>query len=144
MNCSVVTGGSLKVEVLNANGVVVPGYSEADCDVIQGDHVDQVVTWGAQTALPATVNPIRLRFLMQDASLYSFMPGEAVQFWAEPAAPTLAVLYDFEGETGQAASEYALLVFWTVIIVLGSIEALRVALLDGYQDIATLICLPIP
>ena len=105
VNCSVVTGGSFKVEVLNANGSVVPGYSAAECDPIQGDHVDQVVTWGAQTELPATVNPIRLRFLMQDASLYSFMPGEAAELWSEVATPTLAVLYDFEGETGQAAHD---------------------------------------
>jgi hypothetical protein len=105
VNCSVATDGSLKVEVLNGSGVVVPGYSEADCDVIQGDHVDQVVTWGAQTELPVAVNPIRLRFIMQDASLYSFMPGEGVQFRAEAAAPTLTVVYDFEGETGQTAHD---------------------------------------
>ena len=105
VNCSVAAGGSLKVEVLNASGAVVPGYSAADCDVIQGDHVDQVVTWGAQTGLPAAVNPIRLRFVMQNASVYSFMPGEGAQLWAEAAAPTLAVLYDFERETGQTAHD---------------------------------------
>ncbi len=105
VNCSVATGGSFKVEVLNASGAVVPGYSAADCDAIQGDHVDQVVTWGAQTSLPAAVNPIRLRFILQDASLYSFNAGEAVQVWAEAAAPTWTVLYDFERDTGQTAHD---------------------------------------
>ena len=105
VNCSVAAGGSLKVEVLTGSGLVVSGYSAADCDVIEGDHVDHVVTWGANTTLPVGVNPIRLRFLMQNASLYSFMPGETAQLWAEAATPTLAVLYDFEGETGQSAHD---------------------------------------
>ena len=47
-------------------------------------------------------------------------------------------------ETGQAATEYALLAFWTVIVILASVQALELALLDHYQDVASLICLPIP
>ena len=47
-------------------------------------------------------------------------------------------------ETGQAATEYALIVFWTIVVVLGSIKAVEAALLDYYQDVASLICLPIP
>ncbi len=45
---------------------------------------------------------------------------------------------------GQAATEYALLAFWTVVIVLLAWKALQLALLDSYQDLASLICLPIP
>ena len=47
-------------------------------------------------------------------------------------------------EPGQAATEYALLVMWTVIIAIVAIEAVEIALLDYYQDTACLICLPIP
>jgi len=47
-------------------------------------------------------------------------------------------------ERGQAATEYALLVLWTVIVVMASIKALEFALFDFYEDIATLICLPVP
>ena len=47
-------------------------------------------------------------------------------------------------EHGQAATEYALLAMWTVIVVIASFEALELALFDFYEDIATLICLPIP
>ena len=47
-------------------------------------------------------------------------------------------------EPGQAATEYALLVMWTVIVVIVSIEAVELALLNFYQDTASLICLPIP
>lgn len=47
-------------------------------------------------------------------------------------------------ERGQVATEYALVVLWTVIIVLAAIKAVEMALLDFYQDTASLICLPIP
>ena len=47
-------------------------------------------------------------------------------------------------DTGQAATEYALLAMWTVIIVISAFEAMELALFDFYEDIATLICLPIP
>jgi hypothetical protein len=47
-------------------------------------------------------------------------------------------------ERGQAVSEYALVAFWTVLIVLAAWQALQLALLDSYQDLASLICLPIP
>ena len=47
-------------------------------------------------------------------------------------------------ESGQAATEYALVAFWTVILVIASIEALRLALFDYYQDVVSLICLPVP
>ena len=47
-------------------------------------------------------------------------------------------------ERGQAATEYALVAFWTVFMVIAAIQAVQMALLDGFQDIASLICLPIP
>ncbi len=47
-------------------------------------------------------------------------------------------------EEGQAATEYALVALWTVILVLVSFEALKLALFDYYHDLASLICLPIP
>lgn len=46
--------------------------------------------------------------------------------------------------SGQAATEYALLAFWTMFIIAASIKTLQAALLDYYQDVASLICLPIP
>ncbi len=47
-------------------------------------------------------------------------------------------------ERGQAVTEYALLAFWTVLIIVLAWKALELALLDTYQDLASLICLPIP
>ena len=47
-------------------------------------------------------------------------------------------------DRGQAATEYALLVAMTVMIAVGTFEAVNAALLDYYRDIAAVICLPIP
>ena len=47
-------------------------------------------------------------------------------------------------EPGQAAAEYALVAFWTVIVVIASVQAVQAALLDCFQDVASLVCLPIP
>jgi Flp pilus assembly pilin Flp len=47
-------------------------------------------------------------------------------------------------DRGQAVTEYALLAFWTVVICWATYQALQLALLNSYQDLASLICLPIP
>jgi len=49
-----------------------------------------------------------------------------------------------EEERGQAVTEYALLALWTVFIAIIAIEGLQAAVLDYYQDTASLLCLPIP
>ena len=77
--------GWMKVEILDENGDAVPGYAEADCDLLQGDSVDQIVTWGPQVELPSLAGPLRLRFVMQNASLYSFMAGLEVQVLPGPS-----------------------------------------------------------
>ena len=60
------------------------------------------------------------------------------------SAPESEVDVTRDGQSGQAATEYALLVFWTVAIVFTSVQALNVAILNCFQDIASVICLPIP
>ena len=70
-------GGSLKVEVLDQNGNVFPGYSQANCTALTSDSVTQAVTWAAHTVLPAGAPLIRLKFILQNAWLYSFMAGQS-------------------------------------------------------------------
>jgi len=79
-------GGSLKVEVLDANYNVVPGYSQADCIPLTGDSVDRTVTWMTHSELPAGMTLLRLRFILQNASVYSFMAGESASL---PQSPTI-------------------------------------------------------
>lgn len=90
VNCSA-TGGELRVEVLNADGKVVPGYSREDCNAVTGDSIDEVVTWKQRKELPAG-SSIRLRFLLRKASLYSFMAGENLKVQEEPDRRPLAFL----------------------------------------------------
>jgi len=97
-------GGWLKVEVLDENGNIVPGYSQADCTALLAGGVDQIVTWGPRTELPAGITPLRLRFLLQNASLYSFHAGDLVQPLDDPAPP-LGCLYTFEKNCEQAAND---------------------------------------
>jgi hypothetical protein len=70
-------GGSLKVEVLDEDNNVLPGYGQADCIALTGDSVSETVAWGTNTALPAAASSLSLRFILQNASLYSFMAGQS-------------------------------------------------------------------
>ncbi|UCD30004.1 MAG: LamG domain-containing protein, partial [Planctomycetota bacterium] len=92
------TDGWLKVEVLDQHGNILPGYGRADCSVLKGDSVDQKVTWHTKTMMPAQTKPIRLRFIMKNASIYSFMAGDSVDVLDESTKPILAALYTFEND----------------------------------------------
>ena len=63
--------GSLAVEVLSADGEPLPGYSLQDCEEIRSDSVRQIVRWNGNDRLKAS-QPLRLRFHMNTARLYSF------------------------------------------------------------------------
>lgn len=102
LNCEA-GAGLLQVEVLDAKGRVIPGYGRKDFNEPRGDGVDQVVSWTGHTELPADPGPLRLRFHLKNASLYSFMAGEAVEVLEEPAGPPLAALFTFEGDGGRRA-----------------------------------------
>jgi hypothetical protein len=68
---AVTAGGSLEVEVLSAAGEPLPGYGRGDCMACYADEVRHAVRWQGTDRLP-TGQPIRLRFYLQDAALYSF------------------------------------------------------------------------
>jgi hypothetical protein len=94
-------GGSLRAEVLDASGKVVPGYSKDACNELKGDSVDAVVTWKHHTELPkpeTTDHPLQIRFVLQDASLYSFAAGDRVKVLSFDSG----VLYTFEGDGGRS------------------------------------------
>lgn len=96
-------GGSIRVEVLDADGKVIPGFGRDDCDALTADKVDQVVTWKGKEAWPEGVETLRVRFLLQNASLYSFMAGDELQVVEEePGLVKPQMLYTFEGEWADA------------------------------------------
>jgi len=96
VNCDT-TKGWLRVIVLDENEKIVPGYHKNDCHFVRGDNIDTIVTWENHDTLPTGHKSLRLIFLMQNASLYSFMVGDHVQVIEdEPGKPALAALYTFE------------------------------------------------
>lgn len=73
LNYSTSAAGSLRVEILDAAGQPLPGFAAGDCEVIVGDEISRVVTWKKKADLqPLAGRTVKLRFLMQDADLYSF------------------------------------------------------------------------
>ncbi|MDA1052971.1 MAG: hypothetical protein O3C40_21165 [Planctomycetota bacterium] len=77
MNFATSAAGSVRVEIQDASGEPIEGFSLADCPEQFGDSLNHVVTWkdGADvTSLSG--NPVRLRFVLNDADLYSLQFAE--------------------------------------------------------------------
>jgi hypothetical protein len=68
-------GGSILVEALDAEGKVIEGFSKKDCTPITTDSVRHVLKWkGKKDCHLIQAMPIRMRFHMKKAKLYSFTP----------------------------------------------------------------------
>ena len=66
-------GGSVSVEILDAERRPVPGFNLKKCDALTGDKIDQLVTWdGSEDLKFISGKPIHLRFVMKGADLFSF------------------------------------------------------------------------
>ena len=98
-------GGEIKAEVLDADGNVLRGYSRDDCKAVSGNGIEQLITWKRHKRLPRSNKPLRLRFVMTNASLYSFRAGEGVDVDEESAI--FRAFFDFEGDSGQTATDKA-------------------------------------
>lgn len=66
------SSGSLRAEILDHDGRVVPGYSRDDCNALTGDQIEGQVSWGTVNELPDTVEPIQIRMILRNASVYSY------------------------------------------------------------------------
>ena len=64
--------GEIRVEILNENGSQITDYSLDDSQVIIGNEIEKVVSWKNGTDVSQLIGkPVRLRFVMKDADLYS-------------------------------------------------------------------------
>ena len=67
--------GSLRVEVLDASGKPIEGFSIADCQSLRGDQLRHTLRWKEkQDCQQVRGRSIRLRFYLEQAKLYSFTP----------------------------------------------------------------------
>ncbi len=68
-------GGSIAVEALDPDGNVIEGFSRADGEPIQTDSVRHMLKWkGSDDAHLLQARPIRLKFHIRNARLFSFTP----------------------------------------------------------------------
>lgn len=73
LNCSTSAAGSIRVEILDPSGNPIPGYRVNECDEIVGDQIEKTVTWnGKSDLIEITHRPIRLKFYIRDADIYSW------------------------------------------------------------------------
>ena len=72
INYATSAAGSLRVEIQDVGGKPLPGFSLSECPQIIGDEIERLVTWQGNHELGALAGmPVRLRFVMKDAHLYS-------------------------------------------------------------------------
>lgn len=71
VNANVV--GDLKVELLNADGTAISGFTKADCKPITGDGVKRKVEWNGNSNLASLKGiDIKVRFYLTDGEIFSF------------------------------------------------------------------------
>jgi hypothetical protein len=71
INYATSAAGGLRVEIQEGDGQPVPGFALADCPEIVGDEIERVVSWKGGDLGRLAGKPVRLRFVMKDADLYS-------------------------------------------------------------------------
>lgn len=73
INFSTSVAGAVKVEIQDEKGVAIPGFALKDIQPVFGDTIERVIEWKGGSDLGAlSGKPIRLRFVLHDADLYSF------------------------------------------------------------------------
>ncbi|MFK7776813.1 MAG: hypothetical protein QM501_01665 [Gimesia sp.] len=74
LNYSTSAVGSIRIEIQKADGTPIPGFTLKESVPIIGDEIDGQVYWqGGDKLASLAGKPVRLRFLMQECDLYSFV-----------------------------------------------------------------------
>jgi len=72
LNTGTSAAGTVRVEIQDGDGKALKGYALRDCDEIYGDYLERTVTWKGSADVGALAGkPVRLRFALSDADLYS-------------------------------------------------------------------------
>ncbi len=65
--------GFVRIEIQDADGVPIPGFTLGECPEIIGDEIEHIVAWHQGPDVSRLGGePVRLRFVMKDADLFSF------------------------------------------------------------------------
>ena len=77
INFSTSAAGSVRVEIQDAEGTPIEGYRLDESMELFGDEIGQPVTWKAGADISRLAGkPVRFRFVMKDADLYSIQTGK--------------------------------------------------------------------
>jgi hypothetical protein len=72
LNLATSAAGDVRVEIQDARGKPLPGFTLADCPPVFGDAIERTVTWKNGGDLSALAGrPVRLRFVLKDADLFA-------------------------------------------------------------------------
>lgn len=72
INYATSAAGSIRIEIQDANGKPLPGFTLAECPKMFGDSLERTVGWkGGCDVGKLAGRPVRLRFQLKDADLYS-------------------------------------------------------------------------
>lgn len=73
LNLATGAAGSVAVEIQDAEGKPLPGFTLADCKAISYDDIDRVISWKTGSDVSALAGkPVRLRWVIKDADVFSF------------------------------------------------------------------------
>ncbi len=72
LNFSTSAAGEIRVEIQDVNGQPISGYSLEDSQILIGNEIERVVAWkNGPDVSQLAGKPVRLRFVMKDADLFS-------------------------------------------------------------------------
>jgi len=72
INYSTSAAGGVRIEVQDEAGTPIPNFRLEDCPVIYGDQIERVVKWNSGSDVSSfSGKPLRIRFELMDADLYS-------------------------------------------------------------------------
>ncbi len=73
LNFSTGAAGGVRVEIQDAEGKPIPGFALADAETLYGDSIERAFVWKGDPDLSTIAGrPVRLRFLLQEADVFSF------------------------------------------------------------------------
>lgn len=73
LNYATSAAGSIQVELSDESGRPLEGYGAADMEPLYGDELEGVVRWRNGEDVSAFAGkPVRVRFILNDADIYSF------------------------------------------------------------------------
>jgi hypothetical protein len=73
LNFATSAAGDIRVEIQDAEGHPLPGFSLDDASELIGNEIERAYSWKASDDVSSLAGkPIRLRFVLRDADLFSF------------------------------------------------------------------------